>query len=274
MRCALAVAAPLAAPLAVPLAVPWATAAAQGKAATWEVKRLDGAFCVEFMAPPKEAADLLPGKMVPLAAREVDSLAPIAKQAIQEQPELAAWSPGELCVIRAGTVSADGRETAEAKEGRSLYVAFVRVAAKYESGDSGAASAGGVLFADNWRIQKAGEQLLVSVGELDAKAGPAPESTDERIVLEFGKSMVTWDGHAGSDSTAVAEPWRRRVAIEGLRNLRWDALVTLQPTRRRAMIGSIRIEGKGALTKALKASPYRFVTPVFEGGEGTIALSR
>jgi hypothetical protein len=42
----------------------------------------------------------------------------------------------------------------------------------------------------------------------------------------------------------------------------------------RAMIGSLKVEGKDDLAKLLKASPIRFVGPVYQGGTGSLQFSR
>jgi len=38
------------------------------------------------------------------------------------------------------------------------------------------------------------------------------------------------------------------------------------------MVGSLRIEGKDAMARALQASPIRYVGPSYEGGEGQLRL--
>ena len=48
--------------------------------------------------------------------------------------------------------------------------------------------------------------------------------------------------------------------------------MTLSPSFSRAMVGALKIEGKDALAKALKASPTRFAGPAYWGGGGSVAF--
>jgi hypothetical protein len=40
------------------------------------------------------------------------------------------------------------------------------------------------------------------------------------------------------------------------------------------MVGSLKVEGKDDLAKLLKASPIRFVGPVYQGGTGSLHFGR
>jgi hypothetical protein len=50
--------------------------------------------------------------------------------------------------------------------------------------------------------------------------------------------------------------------------------LVLTPTWSRALVGSLRVEGKGDLAKLLKASPIRFVGPLYRGGGGELRFTR
>jgi hypothetical protein len=52
------------------------------------------------------------------------------------------------------------------------------------------------------------------------------------------------------------------------------ARLTLTPEWTKAMVGSLRVEGKDDLAVAIKASPIRFVGPAVVGGGGELVFGR
>jgi hypothetical protein len=92
--------------------------------------------------------------------------------------------------------------------------------------------------------------------------------------VRVGKTTVTWDGRPARDSAAVAEPvsigWSKRTLKGDLA----EGQVVLTPGHSRAMVGALKVEGKGDLAKALKASPTRFAGPSYSGGGGTVRFSQ
>ena len=52
----------------------------------------------------------------------------------------------------------------------------------------------------------------------------------------------------------------------GARSTSWQGSLETTPAETHLMIGSLRIEGKSLLSKALKSSPIRAVGPIETGG--------
>jgi hypothetical protein len=127
------------------------------------------------------------------------------------------------------------------------------------------------LMTNSGRLQRAGGSAGVRLREVKSSVGKVPDpedstvTNDDRYQLKVGKTVLTWDGHPAADSTKVDESisWSWVLASKGT-----EGKVTLAAPWRRALIGSLRIEGKDAFARALKGSPTRFVGPLYQGGEG------
>jgi hypothetical protein len=99
-----------------------------------------------------------------------------------------------------------------------------------------------------------------------------PSATADRFQVNLGKTVVTWDGRASSDSTSTVGPveiaWTAASDQQGPAAGRLE----LRPLWSRTMIGSFRVMGKDEFATALKASPVHFVGPQYERGSGTLEL--
>ena len=75
------------------------------------------------------------------------------------------------------------------------------------------------------------------------------------------------------ESAAVREPWRISWAASGRqRRVVSRAKSLLSPGLLAAMVGSLKVDGKDAFAKALRASPTRFAGPAYQGGGGSVTL--
>jgi hypothetical protein len=54
----------------------------------------------------------------------------------------------------------------------------------------------------------------------------------------------------------------------------WTVRMAVSPAWTRPLVGSLTVEGKGDLAKALKASPTHFVGPLYFGGSVELRFSR
>ena len=72
----------------------------------------------------------------------------------------------------------------------------------------------------------------------------------------------------------VDQPIQESWSVSGLRGQMWNARLIRTPSWSRPLVGSLTVEGKGDLAKALKASPIRFVGPLYIGGGGELHFSR
>lgn len=84
--------------------------------------------------------------------------------------------------------------------------------------------------------------------------------------------MLVWDGRGGEDTTRLppAVTWQWQASGSHRRWLTGE--LRLKPATSAPMVGSLRVEGKDAMARALQASPIRYVGPSYEGGEGELRL--
>ena len=99
-------------------------------------------------------------------------------------------------------------------------------------------------------------------------------SSDERFQVKAGGTTITWDGPQPRERTAVREPWAISWAATGARGGVVSGEVLLSPVSSRAMVGSLKVDGKDAFAKALRTSPTRFAGPAYQGGGGSISLQK
>jgi hypothetical protein len=247
----------------------------------WRVEGLRKAFCVQFlMDPASKALGDLPQGYRPVPASEAADLHVSLRSVVVDQPEFAAWSPARLCFDAADTIRTD-EFTLGDKSGRhpQLFASWTVLAAS-PGGPPGDVAL--KLFSNSDRLirsaRTAGQevhQARLLVGLVPAEDDEGVASTDERFQVKVGKTMVTWDGHAARDSTAVKEPVRRRWTANSTRGGRTAiGEVVLSPAFEHAMAGSLKVDGKDDFAKALRASPTRFAGPVYRGGTGSISFAQ
>lgn len=255
----------------VVLALPAAAQDSIPSNTAWTFGNLLSGFCVVFLVDSADARDLLPGGAVPVRASTSDRLHPALARAIADQPEYSSWTPGEMCVYRFGRADINGNElVARGEEGEGFgWVGFM--ARMLPDQPPGSLVATHFLTSD-WRAQRASEAGRLQLKAVKMKFGQAPKSTDDRYVIEVGKTTVIWNGRAGADSTSPGGPHAHyfvRAARSGPPSL---ARFEVVAEERRSMIGALIIEGKDRLAKALAKSPIRFAGPLYRGGKGALSL--
>jgi hypothetical protein len=115
----------------------------------------------------------------------------------------------------------------------------------------------------------------LSVGKVPEEDEDGVPSTDDRFQMRIGKTVVTWDGRLAGDTVPVPGPmaisW---TATTGSRGGFLNGQMTLAPSYSRAMAGALKVDGKDALARALRASPTRFAGPAYLGGAGSVTLKQ
>ena len=247
---------------------------------TWRVEGLRKAFCVEMLlAPTSHALQDLPSGYRPVPASETAGLHVALRSVVESQPEYAAWSPSSLCFITADTVRTSEYTVGDRRRRRQLLFATWTVRA---SGGSGSVADVALdLFSNNDRLIRSarlGDHILhdgtLQVGLVPAEDDEGVPSTDQRFLAKLGKSTIVWDGRPARDSSAVRTQPQRAWVAPGARRGLVTGQVVLAAAHERPMVGALKVEGKGDLAKALKASPTRFAGPVYEGGSASITFAR
>jgi hypothetical protein len=240
---------------------------------------LRAGFCVQLLLDPATVRKELPGGYRPVTATQAGELHPVVSGVVKDQPEFATWTPSRLCLYAFDTLQAKDFTFAN-KKGRKplLFGVWTAVAAQVAGG--GRREVALLVLSNEGRLihsaKSAGAQVRhaklvigkVPPGEEDT----VPSATADRFQVNFGKTVVTWDGRSSSDSTTstgqVEVAW---TAAPGSRGPA-DGRLALHPRWSRGMIGSLRVIGKDEFATALKASPVHFAGPQYERGGGTLQL--
>jgi hypothetical protein len=198
---------------------------------------------------------------------------------VQGQPEFAAWSPARVCFAAADTVQTSEFTLVDRKRQRVQMFGSWTVLAAESGGPAGDVAL--KLFASSDRLissaRKAGHlvrEARVAVGLVPTEDENGVPSSDKRFQVKVGKTLITWDGPPARASAAVSEPWRLTWAATGDRRRMVSGEVVLSPVSSRPMVGALKVDGKDAFAKALRASPTRFAGPAYQGGAGSIVFRR
>jgi hypothetical protein len=240
---------------------------------------LRNAFCVQFLVEPATAARQIARGMRPLGATEVPDLHPALRGIADRQPEFGSWVPSSLCLYYFGAVSADGRQVREDDPAKAPMLGILTLAAA-DSLSGARRNFARDFVTTTGRLEQSGRDAGLDVRKTRGSVATVPpdetgrESGDDRYRLRIGKTQLTWDGRAAADSARPDAPLTREWRAEGRRGGWVNGKLTLAPEWTRAMIGSLKVEGKDDFARMLQASPIRFVGPVYQGGTGSLELSR
>ena len=246
----------------------------------WRLKGLRTAFCIQFlMDSASDALEDLPPGYRPVPASEAADLHLSLRGVVQEQPEFAAWSPSRLCFEAVDTVQTAEFTLADRSGRHPQLFATWTVLAAAPGGHAGDVALR--LFANSDRLIRSARLAGQKVREARVAVGLVPSvdedgvpSSDERFQVKVGGTTITWDGPPARERTAVREPWAIGWAATGAKDGVVSGEVVLSPVSSRAMVGSLKVDGKDAFAKALRASPTRFAGPAYQGGGGSISLRK
>lgn len=271
---------PLSAAALVAVAGTLSAQSAEPNDTTWRLGGLRTAFCVQFlMDPASDALKDLPPGYHPVSASDAPDLHVSLRSVVEGQREFAAWSPARLCFAAADTVQTSEFTLADRKRRRVQMFGSWTVLAAESGGPAGDVAL--KVFASSDRLigsaRKAGHlvrEARVAVGLVPTEDENGVPSSDKRFQVKVGKALITWDGPLALGRAAVGEPWRLSWAAIGDRRRIVSGEVVLSPLSSRPMVGALKVEGKDAFAKALRASPTRFAGPAYQGGEGSIVFRR
>jgi hypothetical protein len=204
---------------------------------------------------------------------------------IQNQPEFGTWIPSRLCLYYFAGVDAGPARVREKDPRKAPLLAAWTFAA---ADGSGARRDVALEFVSgSGRLARAAQNAGVNLLEARSVIGLVPfvseegvPSSDSRYQLKIGKTLITWDGRPAGDSTRVEQPIHAEWMTSGRRSAGsrradwWHARLALSPEWSRGMAGSLRVQGKDDFANALKASPIRFVGPLYSRGGGELHFER
>jgi hypothetical protein len=249
----------------------------------WRLEGLRSGMCVHLLVDSATVAEDLPPEFQLLRADQAEDIHPSLRTVIESQPNFASWSPSSFCLYYLDAIDA-GPVRVESSNPQKAPMLGMWTVGAIEVASGSRRDVALQLVTNSGRLQRAGGAAGVRIREIRSSVGKVPENQDEpepvtpdraepddRYQLKIGKTVLTWDGHPAADSTRMEEAISRHWVTSGREVA---GKVTLSAQWRRALIGSLRIEGKDAFARALKGSPTRFVGPLYQGGAGELALSR
>lgn len=228
---------------------------------------------MRFLIEPRTATKELRDGFLLLPADRDQALHPALRQVIQTQPEFAAWIPSSLCFYHLDAVRLGDRRIAE-KDARKAQTMGVWNLATVEQGKGTRRDLVLDMYASGGSLIRAAEAALVRLHEIHSAVSDAGDTTSHLYTVKIGKTLLVWNGRPAGESTRVERPIEESWSIPGLRTGFWFVSVAFTPGWSQPVVGSLRVEGKGDLGKALKSSPIRWVGPFYRGGGGELRFSR
>src|SRR5690349_19694394 len=249
-------------------------------ATTWELGGLRSAFCLQLLLDPaSELLHDLPTGWHAVPASAAAGLHVSLRSVVEDQTEFASWSSSRLCFATVDTIRTKDFSLADRSGRHPQLFGFWTVLAAGPSGTPQDVALD--LFANSDRLIRsarlAGQELRearLTVGKVPAEDENGVPSSDDRFQVKLGGTVITWDGRLAGDSSAVAEPVEQSWSVAGMRGGVVTGSLTLAPARSQPMAGSLKVDGKNELAKALRASPTRFAGPSFGGGTGKVSFAR
>src|SRR5215210_7736136 len=258
--------------LAVATSIPSAAAAQavkQQKAAqVWSLPDLRTSYCVRFVVDPRLASRELKSGFRLVPASQDRMLHPALQQMIKHQPEFASWSPSQLCFYFSDAVQVGTYRVAEKNVRNQQMLAVWTIATQEEKSGGRRDLALGVFGRSS--LKRAAEIAGVRLHEATATVVDSAEEANDVYSIKLERTALVWRGRPTGDSARVERGVQESWSLTGARTGAWAGDFHYQPEWSRALVGSLTVEGKGDLAKALKASPIRFVGPLYRGGSAQL----
>ncbi|HEV8456471.1 MAG TPA: hypothetical protein VGQ24_16380, partial [Gemmatimonadales bacterium] len=208
---------------------------------------------MRFLVDPELAARELKQGFLLLRADQDETLHSALRQVIQTQPEFAPWAPSSLCFYYTDAVKVGGRRIAE-NNPRIAQMVGVWSLATVEQGSGARRDLVLDMYASRERLRTAAAANLVQLHEAEVGFRGATDTSGTEYRQTMGKTQLVWSGRTAGDSIRLERPIVETWQVAGVRGVTWSAQLSLSPAWGRALVGSLRVEGKGDLAKALKAS--------------------
>lgn len=228
--------------------------------------------CVRFLMDPGVARKQLREGTHLLPANRVQSLHPALRSVIEGQPEFASWIPSSLCLYYVERVHLGGRRYGN-KDPRKRQIVGTWTLAATERGSGARRDLVLELFGTHGDLVRAAGRAKVKFREARSAVSKAVGTDNDLHEIRIGKTRLAWDGRAAGDSTAVEQIIEESWLAKGVSGAVWGVRATFTPVWSRSLVGALSVEGKDDLATALKASPTRFVGPVYYGGGGELRFS-
>lgn len=233
----------------------------------WAMQDARGGFCIWYLVDPA-LAPLLAEKGTTFAPAGTGSTLPNAlAQTIRDEPRFTSWIPAAICVLFYGRISIGDNKPILAASGQPLTLVAHLIAAQAPRGAGGAGFLLLKLGSDSRVVRNQGGDPGLPIAGMTVVAGKDRGTPEDRVDFRLEDTQITWVGHPSGDPS-VGTTRSMSFGYAGARSTNWQGSLETTPAETHAMIGSLRIEGKSPLSKALKSSPIRAVGPIETGGTG------
>ena len=240
----------------------------------WGLQGLRAGYCVRFLIEPRLASRQLRDGFRLLRADQDSTIHPALRQTIQSQPEFASWAPSSVCFYFTDAIQVGRRRVVEKDARRyQMIAAWVLGAREPKTGNRRDIVVD--MYTSRSGLRRAAEAARVRLHDAHSVVADRADTTfDIYYNVRLERTVLTWHGRPIGDSTRVERPIQESWSVPGLRAEAWTARLAISPEWSRSLVGSLTVVGKGDLAKALKASPIRFVGPLYRGGGGELRFSR
>jgi hypothetical protein len=244
----------------------------------WHLGGLRSGFCVQLLLDPaSEVLHDLPTGYTPVPASRAGNLHRSLRDVVEGQSEFASWTPSRLCFNALDTIRTSEFTLGDRSGRHPQLLAIWLVTA---AGPDGAPRDVALqLFVNSQRLIRPGRLVGQLVQQARLRVGKVPQedengvpSSDDRFEVKLGKTTITWDGGLARDSVPVRTPLEMTWTAMSTRGALVKGRLSLSPTVSRAMVGSLKVDGKDEFAKALRSSPTRFAGPAYRGGGGMISF--
>lgn len=239
----------------------------------WTLEDLSSGQCVRFLLDPGIVRRGTHDKVRLLPAGKDESLHPALRSVIEGQSDFGAWIPSSLCLYYGNALSLGARRFG-GKDPRKRQMIGVWTAAALEQGSGTRRDILLDFVAAGRGLSSAAANAKVKLSEAQSSVSKVPNTDNDLYQVRIGNTRLTWNGRAVGDSTRVEQPIQEAWLGKGTSGTVWRIQATFRPEWSRPLVGMLSVEGKDDLAKALKASPIRFVGPVYRGGGGELRFSR
>ena len=239
----------------------------------WTIEGLRTGQCVRFLLDPSVARRVLHDATRLLPASRDETLHPALRGVIDGQPEFATWTASSLCLFYSDALTIGGRRFGGKNPRKRQMLGLWTVAAS-EQGSGARQDVVLDFFGVAGGLVQAAGYAKVKLSEAQSSVSKVPGTDNDLYEVKIGKTRLSWNGRAVGDSTRVEQPIHESWLAKGTSGTVWRVDATLKPEWSRPLVGVLSVEGKDDLAKALKASPIRFVGPLYQGGGGELRFSR
>jgi hypothetical protein len=237
----------------------------------WSLEGNRGSYCIWYLADPDLARQMVPAGVALAPAGTGAGLPPLLARTVQDEPRFGQWIPGAICIGAYLRVTADGRTLVQGKAESPVIVGTSSLGAHQARGLPTASNYLIDFMTDKRSLARAADAVGFGMGGISVLSKNQVGADDPRVSISVDGVQITWSGHAIGDSGVV----KTRSVSFGYatgRGARWLIELESVPASTRLMAGTLEVDGRNTLARALKASPVRAIGPEESGGVLTLTF--